>query len=172
MKDFYKTFKPFQGGKNRSLENDLINIKVNGNIEKDQNVVAETMAEYFATIGHNVGVQQFSPFSDEEFYNHPSVARIRKQFNAHDPFRFRQLNAAEVEESLKNLKSNKTTGWDQISPGILKLGALELTAPLTKLFNSVTTSGEYPNCWKKGVWVPIYKKHDKTDKRNYRPHST
>lgn len=71
----------------------MINIKVNGNIEKDQNIVAETMAEYFATIADNVGDQQFSLHSEKEYYNHPSVARIRNQFNAQEPFHFRQLKS-------------------------------------------------------------------------------
>ena len=151
------------------MKDDMINIKINDNIVKDQTVVAETMAEYFATIADNIGDQVHCEEREEKFSNHTSVVHIRNQFRAQDPFHFRELNVAEVEESLKNLKTNKATGWDQISPRILKLGAHELAAPLSKLFNSVITSGEYPNNWKKGEWVPVYKKDDKTDKRNYRP---
>ena len=151
--------------KNRSMKDDVINIKINENIEKDQTVVAETMAEYFSTIADNIGVQVHCEEGEEEFSNHPSVVHIRNRFSTQDPFH----NVAEIEESLKNLKTNKVTGWDQISPRILKSGAHELAAPLSKLFISLITSVEYPNNWKKGEWVPVYKKDVKTDKKNYRP---
>ena len=51
----------------------------------------------------------------------------------------------------------------------LKLGATELTNPLTSLFNSCITLGEWPLGWKRGEWTPVLKKEDPHEKGNYRP---
>ena len=51
----------------------------------------------------------------------------------------------------------------------LKLGATELTNPLTSLFNSCITLGEWPLGWKRGEWTPVFKKEDPHEKGNYRP---
>ena len=51
----------------------------------------------------------------------------------------------------------------------LKLVATELTNPLTSLFNSCITLGEWPLGWKSGEWTPVLKKEDPHEKGNYRP---
>ena len=51
----------------------------------------------------------------------------------------------------------------------MKMGAEELSQPLTILFNSCIHNGKWPSGWKHGNWTPIYKKDDKYSKENYRP---
>ena len=52
---------------------------------------------------------------------------------------------------------------------MLKLGVKELAIPLTKLYNSSISSGKWPSEWKRGEWIPAFKKDDPLDKENYRP---
>ena len=79
------------------------------------------------------------------------------------------LQSFEVEKALQNVNVRKSTGWDGIPPMALKLGATELTNPLTSLFNSCITLGEWPLGWKRGEWTPVFKKEDPHEKGNYRP---
>jgi len=74
-----------------------------------------------------------------------------------------------VENELKMIKSNKVTGWDGIAPKILKLPAKDVAPPLTSLYNTVITKGNWPSTWKMGDWTPVFKKGDKMDRGNYRP---
>ena len=67
------------------------------------------------------------------------------------------------------IKSNKATGWDGISPKILKLTAKGVAPSLTSLYNTVIRKGNWPSTWKMGEWIPVFKKGDKTDRGNYRP---
>ena len=71
--------------------------------------------------------------------------------------------------ALESLKTNKATGNDAILAKVLKLGAKELAIPLTKLYNSCISSGKWPSKWKRGEWIPAFKKDDLLDKENYRP---
>ena len=74
-----------------------------------------------------------------------------------------------MEEALKGLNPSKATGWDQLPPKALKLGATEIALPLTNLYNICIEQGLWPNEWKKGEWTPVHKKDDKLERKNYRP---
>ena len=63
-------------------------------------------------------------------------------------------------------KPTRPQGTTPSHPRELKLGARELAAPLTKLYNSCISNGKWPCEWKKGVWSPVFKKDDPLD---YRP---
>ena len=52
---------------------------------------------------------------------------------------------------------------------VLKLGAKELAITHTKLYNSCISSGKWPSEWKRGEWIPTFKRDDPLDKENYRP---
>ena len=71
--------------------------------------------------------------------------------------------------ALQNVNVRKSTGSDFIPPMALKLVATELTDPLTSLFNSCITLGEWALGWKRGEWTPVLKKEDAHEKGNYKP---
>ena len=51
----------------------------------------------------------------------------------------------------------------------LNIGASELSIRLTALYNACISSCEWPAMWKRGDWVPVFKKDDPRLKENYRP---
>ena len=53
-------------------------------------------------------------------------------------------------------KEKKATGSDGIPSKALKIGANELSAPLTTLFNSCINKTAWPSKWKCGHWAPVY----------------
>ena len=73
------------------------------------------------------------------------------------------MGSREVENELKMRISNQATGWDGISPKILKLTAKGLGTSLTSLYNTVIRKGNWPNMWKMVEWTPVFKEGDKTD---------
>lgn len=56
-----------------------------------------------------------------------------------------------------------------LPPRVLKIAAGQLATPLTTIFNRAIEENHWPNAWKKGEWIPVYKKEDHLDKVNYRP---
>jgi hypothetical protein len=100
--------------------------------------------------------------------DHQSVKTIKTRF-VQDSFEFEKMERKEVFQALKDINPYKATGYDNLPPRVLKLAADELATSLTKIFNQVIQTKEWPTDWKKGEWSPIYKKEDHCDVANYRP---
>lgn len=70
---------------------------------------------------------------------------------------------------MSSLDISKACGPDLINPRLLKCASNELCAPITKLFNKLLQESMFPNCWKDANVIPLYKKGDPSDVKNYRP---
>ena len=76
----------------------------------------------------------------------------------------------EVLTVLNKINVNKSCGADRIPNKMLKLAAIIIKDPLTKLFNKSLSEGVYPSLWKHAKITPIYKnKGAQSDPKNYRP---
>ena len=65
---------------------------------------------------------------------------------------------------------NKSSGNDNIPAKLLKMSAIIIKTPLTKLFNMSLSQGTLPSSWKKAIIHPIFKKKgSNSDPVNYRP---
>ena len=79
----------------------------------------------------------------------------------------KEFDPAEIENAIKDLKSNKAAGVDGIPPGLLKSLPDEWLLMITFLFNSVF-SGSYPLCWALAKMFLIFKKGERLLPSNYR----
>jgi len=80
-----------------------------------------------------------------------------------------QIEEKEVAEALKNMKSGKATGPDNIPIEALRACEKGGIAVLTKLFNEILREEKMPEAWREKVVVPIFKgKGDIQDCSNYR----
>ena len=75
----------------------------------------------------------------------------------------------EVYDHLSRLKTGKGPGIDNLSPGLLKMCAVGISASLATLFNRSFDSSSFPTDWKLALVVPIFKKGAKDLPGNYRP---
>ena len=67
---------------------------------------------------------------------------------AENKFKFRPVSKLEVERDLKSIKRTKSTGIDNLPPGLLKDAACNLSAPLAHLINLSLQTGTFPADWK------------------------
>jgi hypothetical protein len=82
-----------------------------------------------------------------------------------------EASAFEVEMAIEKQKRHKSPGIDQFPADLIKAGGRTIRFEIHKFFNSVWNKEELPDEWKESNIVPIYKKGDKTDFRNYRDKS-
>ena len=76
----------------------------------------------------------------------------------------------EVLKALNALDPNKSCGPDELPNRILKMTALIICDPLTKLFNKSLAAGIFPSIWKEAHVHPIFKnKGSPSTPTNYRP---
>ena len=79
------------------------------------------------------------------------------------------ISFQEISSVLRKLSAGKATGLDNISNEMLKIAGDPCRSFLTNLFNSIYTSGVFPQPWKKAYVTTLYKKGAKNNPANYRP---
>ena len=75
----------------------------------------------------------------------------------------------EINDVIVNLDPNKASGPDSISNKMIKQVARAISKPLCILFNRSLREGIFPDIWKLGNLVPLFKKGDRSISSNYRP---
>ena len=81
-----------------------------------------------------------------------------------------RVTESEVLKILNGLDINKSSGPDKIPAKLLKMCAIIIAHPLSKLFNKSLQSGYFPSSWKKACVTPIFKrKGSSSNPTNYRP---
>ena len=75
----------------------------------------------------------------------------------------------DIKRIICKLDPNKAHGHDMISIRMLKMSGDAIIEPLFKIFKNCLKCGIFPDDWKKGNIVPIFKKGDKQNIKNYRP---
>ena len=69
----------------------------------------------------------------------------------------RPISPQEVLNSINRFKSAKAPGKDGVGGDVLKSIAQTITPLLTKFYNHILCSGEYPSFWTSAILCPIYK---------------
>ena len=158
--EFYKTFRPFLSDKKQPASE--IHIKANGRIEKDQEKVANVLANYFSTMANDIGGAGVNSLTEDDLSSHPSLTNICNANKSNlKNFCFQPLSRNSVQLALEKLNVRKACGYDSISPRMLRLASSGIADSLTKLFNECIRKGEWPEAWKKGEWNPVHKKDDR-----------
>ena len=70
---------------------------------------------------------------------------------------------------IKNINVNKAHGPDDISGRMIELCGVNITVPLSIIFNNILTTGIFPILWKSANVTPVFKKESKQLVKNYRP---
>ena len=79
------------------------------------------------------------------------------------------LSVEAIGKIIQNLDSNKAHGHDNISIRMLKIWGDSTYEPLEIISTQALLTGVFPSEWKKGNIVPVHKKSDKQNIKNYRP---
>ena len=79
------------------------------------------------------------------------------------------MSKLEVEQDLKSIKRGKSTGTDNLPPGLLKDAACRLSASLAYLINLSLQTGTFPTDWKQTKILPIHKSGSLSSFENFRP---
>ena len=82
---------------------------------------------------------------------------------------FCDFSETDILPIINSQDSNKAHGHDMISIRMLKLCGEAICRPLNIIFKTCLNTGKFPSEWKKGNVVPIHKKDDKQNVKNYRP---
>ena len=84
-------------------------------------------------------------------------------------FDIRPVHQNEVLRELRNLRTDSSTGADQIPAKLVKMVAEDLTPPLVNIINSCIGMRSFPAAWKIARICPIPKTNTSTCENDFRP---
>lgn len=89
--------------------------------------------------------------------------------NMNEYFKFKRVSVVEVRDAINSLKPSGSKDIYSIDVRLLKSVKETIIIPLTKLINSCIDELIFPDGLKIAKCIPVFKKGDKTDLKNYRP---
>ena len=125
----------------------------------DKKEIAETFNSYFVNIGSNLAASV--PESKTSFQNYI-------HYNGLCPSTI-NLTDLELENALASLKTNKSSGYDDISTDVVKRVSDEIFVILKHIFNISLAKGVFPDKQKIAWVTSIFKKGNNTLVTNNRP---
>lgn len=99
--------------------------------------------------------------------NKSPLSYIKKHYNK--SFFLDPVNPAELINIIKDLKSNSSSGWDDVTPKVVKYCHFELLDPLLHIINLSFSQGIFPDYLKLAKVIPLFKNGDLSRFNNYRP---
>ena len=84
-------------------------------------------------------------------------------------FSLQAVHPDEIEKIIKDLKNTSSVGLDLIDTRVIKLIRAEILPSLTHIVNLSIAKREFPILWKSTKIIPLHKKGDLLNPKNYRP---
>ena len=84
-------------------------------------------------------------------------------------FSMKPVSPDQVMDIIKHLKNSKSTGMDTIDTYIIKLVAPDILPAITHIVNLSIRDSSFPQSWKQAKVIPLLKKGDRFEPKNYRP---
>ena len=126
----------------------------------DPKEMAEVFNNYFVNIGPNLAHN--IPDSNKDFHSYLTNRNPQSLF-------FTPVTEDEVKQVVNNLKTKRSSGYDDITNFLLKNIINEIVAPLTHILNLSLSQGIVPQNMKIAKVIPVFKKGPKDSLNNYRP---
>lgn len=142
-------------GRKKNNNNGLLIRDTNGTIIHDSKVIADIFQERFLEIVNLPTLQT---------QDHKYLGKL-----IGNTFVFDEIRPFTVFAIIGSFKVNKSPGFDNLSPKLLKECNEQLCTYMANYFNQMIRSCIFPNRLKLSTVTPIFKNGDKTCMENYRP---
>ena len=158
--DIWKTVKSWLGWNTGGTPTQLV---VNGELVNKPKQLSKCMNEFFVNKVTNLR-GSIPPCRKDP------LDRVRNLMQSRNcSFSLRFAHPDDISKVIKNLKSSKSSGLDDIDSYVLKLACEEVTPAITHIVNLSIGQSYFPTFWKTSKVIPLFKKGDKTIPKNYRP---
>ncbi len=121
--------------------------------------IAVKFNSFFAEIGPTLASKIHTTVNFSDFLSAPFQQSIF----------FNPTSGKEILDIIATFKNGKSSGFDDISPTVVKQIGPFISEPLTHIFNLSLSTGVFPSGLKIAKVIPVFKKGDPHSFSNYRP---
>ena len=134
-----------------------------GSLKTKSQDVAESQNQYFVEKIENIRLNLPPAISDP-------LSKLKQIMgNRNCIFSLQPVHPDQVLDIISGLSNSNAYGLDQIDTSIIKLVKYEILPAVTHILNLSISTGKFPTTWKKTKVIPLHKKGDLLDPKNYRP---
>ena len=177
-KDFWKLVKPFLNSNCQPNDKNILLVE-DSQIISDSKEIATLFNSYYHNITTSLNLYSWEPdynYLDDDpiktavkkFDSHPSISKIKSNFDSGTKFHFKHTNKTEVMKVIMKMDDKKKTSGT-ISSKLLKSNIEICSQSISDCINHAIDTGVFPSKLKTADIIPIHKKDDTMSKSNYRP---
>ena len=155
----WKSDKAFVGWKSQGTPNQ---IKVNNELITSAKKIAQYMNEFFVS-----KVEAIRAGMTAAVFSIAKLKDIMK--NKTCKLKLSHINVDKVRKILKNLSSSRSTGIDELDNFSVKIAADHIAQPIHHIVCLSINQNKFPDGWKFSKVLPLHKKEEKLERKNYRP---
>ena len=155
----WKNAKSFMGWKSQSSPQQ---IQVNDTLVTSSRKIAHFMNEYFVSKVNSIrSAMNAAPFPTSK------LKEIMRGKNC--KMQLQHVGLVKVKRILNSLSNSRSTSVDELDNFSLKLAADFVAHPIHHIVCLSIIQNKFPESWKLSKVIPIHKKGDKIQRKNYRP---
>ena len=155
----WKTAKSFMGWKTQGTPNQL---KVDSQLVTSAKKIAQSMNEFFIN-----KVQIIRAGMTAVAFTLTKVHDI--MHDKHCEMKLNHVGLPKVKKILKSLSNSRSTGLDELDNFSIKLAADSISQPVHHIVTLSIMQKRFPKSWKYSKVLPLHKKEDPLERKNYRP---
>ena len=155
----WKSAKSFMGWKTQGTPNQ---IKVGSQLVTSAKMIAQGMNEFFLN-----KVQTIREGMTSVAFNMSKVHDI--MLNKNCKMKLKHVSVLKVKKVLKSLSNSRSTGIDELDNFSVKLAAEFIAQPVHHIITLSIMQSKFPQGWKFSKVLPLHKKLDHLERKNYRP---
>ena len=144
---------------NKKNPNNILMLETDGKITTHHQTTAEEFNNYYVSVADNI--TDDNPVNNTIGYLNKNNLLNYLYFALQQSFtniKLKYITTGETEKVIKELKSKKSCGYDEITTKIVKISSLFIVAPLTYICNRMLSTGTFPDRLKFSEIKPINKK--------------
>lgn len=147
---------------NHNKSNEIKIVQEDGKLQSNSDILVELFNNYFLNIADDSILKFREANVITDYLQNYTQANNRTFF-------IRPTDKNEILSVAKKLLNKKSSGYDNISPLLLKKIINDLVDELESLFNETFAQGIFPTALKKSHVIPLFKKGNPHIITNYRP---
>ena len=145
----------------QTSQRDILILDDNGSLITDPKLIADHFNKYFVNVGPTIDNK--IPISKHNFTDY------LQNFTINHSFFLTPVIPEDIQEIISSFDLNKSLGPNSLSIYIMKICSDFFSHYLCEIINISFTTGIFPQLCKTAKVIPIFKKDDPLNVKNYRP---